>query len=195
LRYHFFIYWNDFFKIIITQFLADSALKHIHKTPRTKVKLEKREIKWVITVPAIWNNTAKQIMRTAAANAGIADSIYLFFPIIILIFSDLILALEPEAAALYLQHKLKIIKEGKKYMIIDCGGGTVDMVFHEVDENSMVFCLLKSILIVINPDRTVELRSPHGGPWGSANLNQKFGHYLVQVSFLIFSIFHDSCNL
>lgn len=33
-----------------------------------------REIKWVITVPAIWRNSAKQFMREAASRVGEAIS-------------------------------------------------------------------------------------------------------------------------
>ncbi|XP_060588440.1 heat shock 70 kDa protein 12B-like [Ruditapes philippinarum] len=46
------------------------------------------EIGWVLTVPAIWNDAAKQFMREAAQQAGIPGK-------------NLRLCLEPEAASIY----------------------------------------------------------------------------------------------
>ncbi|CAG2184710.1 unnamed protein product [Mytilus edulis] len=54
----------------------------------TKLKSSDKKIKWVLTVPAIWSDQAKQFMRMSAKEAGISDSF-------------LTLAYEPEAAALY----------------------------------------------------------------------------------------------
>ena len=48
----------------------------------------------------------------------------------------LILALEPEAASLCCRQNRKELKfeSGTKYMVVDCGGGTVDIAVHEIDE-------------------------------------------------------------
>jgi molecular chaperone DnaK (HSP70) len=51
----------------------------------------------------------------------------------------LILALEPEAAALCCRqnrHELKFTP-GTKYMVVDCGGGTVDIAIHEIDSDGL----------------------------------------------------------
>ena len=70
---------------------------------RQLVELELREqmpayqpsdVRWVLTVPAIWSATAKQFMRRAAYEAGIASDAQ---P------AQLVIALEPEAAAVYMR--------------------------------------------------------------------------------------------
>lgn len=52
------------------------------------------DVRWVLTVPAIWSATAKQFMRRAAYEAGIASE---HEP------AQLVIALEPEAAAVYMR--------------------------------------------------------------------------------------------
>nr|XP_022310846.1 heat shock 70 kDa protein 12A-like isoform X2 [Crassostrea virginica] len=51
-----------------------------------------KDVKFVLTVPAIWNDRSKHFMRAAAVQAGIDDS-------------QLTLALEPEAASIYCQRE------------------------------------------------------------------------------------------
>ncbi|CAG2206695.1 unnamed protein product [Mytilus edulis] len=77
------------------------------------------DINWVLTVPAIWSDAAKQFMREAAG--GIPNS-------------QLMLALEPEAASIYCKHipsermvcggksTLDAFSPGTKYLILDAGG-------------------------------------------------------------------------
>ncbi|CAG2199385.1 unnamed protein product [Mytilus edulis] len=92
-----------------------------------------KDIRWVLTVPAIWTDAAKQFMRKSAEKAGIPGE-------------NLLITLEPEAASIYCQYlpteKLNSAEEGftmsevgTKYMIIDLGGGTADMTVHEKKEN------------------------------------------------------------
>ncbi|XP_062588728.1 heat shock 70 kDa protein 12A-like [Saccostrea cucullata] len=79
------------------------------------------DIRWVLTVPAIWSNEAKQFMRRAAEQ------------------------LEPEAAAIFCKQialskendetEVRAYQPGKKYMVVDCGGGTVDVTAHEVAQD------------------------------------------------------------
>ena len=59
----------------------------------------------------------------------------------------LILALEPEAASLCCRYNRRELhyEAGTKYMIIDCGGGTVDIAVHELDENGIVLFHSNSI--------------------------------------------------
>ena len=81
---------------------------------------------WYLTVPAMWSEAAKQTMRRAAVDAGLvtqADSI-----------ERLSLVLEPEAASLYACTTSAEfqLKDGDHYMIIDAGGGTVDIVCHQI---------------------------------------------------------------
>ncbi|KAK3085591.1 hypothetical protein FSP39_005798 [Pinctada imbricata] len=87
------------------------------------------EIEWVLTVPAIWTDSAKQFMRKACVEAGIKDHL-------------LRIALEPEAASIYCQHLpterlggaekgFSVSTVGTRYMVIDLGGGTADITVHE----------------------------------------------------------------
>ena len=94
---------------------------------------EERQIRWCLTVPAIWTNANKQLMRRAAQKAG-------------LIGSDkddterLVIVLEPEAAAIHcMEHdkgtNVSTLDQGKCFMVVDCGGGTVDITVHEIAEH------------------------------------------------------------
>ncbi|CAC5408536.1 unnamed protein product [Mytilus coruscus] len=87
------------------------------------------DIKWVLTVPAIWTDNSKQFMRKSAEKAGIQND-------------HLLISLGPEAASILCQYlsteKLSsaesdftMSKVGTKYMIVDLGGGTVDITVHE----------------------------------------------------------------
>ncbi|XP_071001926.1 heat shock 70 kDa protein 12A-like [Oncorhynchus clarkii lewisi] len=117
------------------RYLKDHALKTIgdHTSGRQFIA---SDVTWVLTVPAIWDAAAKQFMREAATAAGLVTDLN----------SDsLILALEPEAASVWCK-KLPsdgfIAEEinedtleqtpGTKYMVVDCGGGTIDITVHEV---------------------------------------------------------------
>ncbi|XP_060566322.1 heat shock 70 kDa protein 12A-like [Ruditapes philippinarum] len=88
------------------------------------------DIKWVLTIPAIWNDVAKQFMRESAEDAGIKEE-------------RLIIALEPEAASIYChllpttrnQDSLGQLQSGSKYVILDAGGGTVDITVHETTQS------------------------------------------------------------
>lgn len=50
------------------------------------------DVRWVITVPAIWRSSAKQLMRQAAYEAGLGSD---RLP------QQILIALEPEAASLF----------------------------------------------------------------------------------------------
>jgi molecular chaperone DnaK (HSP70) len=76
--------------------------------------LENQQISYVITVPAIWSDKAKELTRKAAVRAGITRK-------------NLLLVTEPEAAALYCATLCEQVdlKEGDRFLICDAGGGTV----------------------------------------------------------------------
>uniref|UniRef100_A0A7S2MNN6 Uncharacterized protein n=1 Tax=Octactis speculum TaxID=3111310 RepID=A0A7S2MNN6_9STRA len=115
------------------------------------VQITASGVKWVVTVPAIWTDPAKAFMRTAALNAGLIDTIQ----------SDrLQLALEPEAACMACENDARHLKEGDEFMILDCGGGTVDITMHKV--------------VRLKPLHLDELCIPAGGPWGSTFVDQQF---------------------
>lgn len=89
---------------------------------RDGISLVADQVRWVITVPAIWSEPAKLIMKKSAIEAGLIRE---SSPS-----SHLILALEPEAAVLGASRDLKTSLEdmvGKTVMVADNGGGTVDI--------------------------------------------------------------------
>ena len=62
------------------------------------IRVSAEDVRWVVTVPAIWRQQAKQFMREAAYQADIASARQ---P------DQLVIALEPEAASVYCR-KLKM---------------------------------------------------------------------------------------
>ncbi|XP_076077084.1 heat shock 70 kDa protein 12B-like [Mytilus galloprovincialis] len=92
------------------------------------------DIKWILTVPAIWSEKSKQFMRRSAVKAGIPNN-------------NLSIALEPECASVYCQHlstdhlygarnEYSMKETGQKYVVVDLGGGTADIAVHEKIEGN-----------------------------------------------------------
>lgn len=118
------------------RYLKDQFLR---KLDNTGLPIDKSEICWVLTVPAIWNDSAKRFMRTAAVEAGILPN-------------QLKIGLEPECASIFCQH-LKLCRDGKtickpgpgtKSMVVDLGGGTADITVHEKLQNGKLMELYKA---------------------------------------------------
>ncbi|ETS84513.1 hypothetical protein PFICI_02538 [Pestalotiopsis fici W106-1] len=113
-----------------------------------EIELDKLyEKQYVITVPAVWSDKAKQLTFEAAKKAGV-------YPL------DLIT--EPEAAALYTLDwmKGKGLKERNAVVICDAGGGTVDLVTYEVDQ--------------LEPLRLTPLTASTGAVAGSVAIDARF---------------------
>lgn len=151
------------------EYLKDRALERIHE--QSGVEYKAQEVRWVVTVPAIWKQSAKQFMREAAYQAGLANPRN---P------SQLIIALEPEAAAVYCrQRKLREFVEGKgeekvkdclipaktQYLVIDNGGGTMDVTAHEIDEDENI----------------KEIYHATGGDFGGTKVDNQFQNLLEKV--------------
>ena len=94
----------------VRKFVIEEAL------PRQfgKEFLKTQQISYVITVPAIWKDSAKSLTRQAAERAGIPRR-------------RLELITEPEAAALYCATISKEVDldDGDRFLVCDAGGGTV----------------------------------------------------------------------
>ncbi|KAG0057582.1 hypothetical protein BGZ83_008164 [Gryganskiella cystojenkinii] len=88
------------------------------------------QIQYCLTVPAMWTDAAKGVMRQTAIQAGLIQP------------SDpphrLLLVSEPEAAAMYCEKKCEQfnLRHGDRFMICDAGGGTVDLIVFQVDYSS-----------------------------------------------------------
>ncbi|HEY7147486.1 MAG TPA: hypothetical protein VH637_24835 [Streptosporangiaceae bacterium] len=95
--------------------------------------IQTEDIDWCLTVPAIWEPAEKDRMRAAAHAAGLPED-------------RLLLALEPEAAAIQIYYTqgqlpggegaggLDLYQPGSRFMIVDGGGGTVDITAYQVAE-------------------------------------------------------------
>ncbi|KAL3878673.1 hypothetical protein ACJMK2_031004 [Sinanodonta woodiana] len=118
-----------------------------------------KDIHWVLTVPAIWSDAAKQFMRETAVNEADIDS------------GSLTIALEPEAASLFCQllPSDKFSGSGRltanKYMILDLGGGTADITVHEKQADGSLR----------------ELHEPTGGAWGGTKVDEAFHQMLIKI--------------
>ncbi|KAK3608752.1 hypothetical protein CHS0354_005841 [Potamilus streckersoni] len=138
--------------------LKEDCIKKFKESRNLTIPEE--NIRWVITVPAIWNDDAKKAMRISAVKAGIPDD-------------RLILALEPEAAAVHCMHLSSQEKAsmdflgdvGDKFMVVDLGGGTVDITAFEVIDDG---CLK-------------QITRANGGPWGGQRINDSFSQLVRDV--------------
>ncbi|XP_047225665.1 heat shock 70 kDa protein 12A-like [Girardinichthys multiradiatus] len=147
------------------RFLKDDALKTIEQNTEGRT-FTASDFTWVLTVPAIWDHSAKQFMREAATQAGImTDGTE----------NNLVFALEPEAASVYCkklpsegfvadtrtENKLDR-SPGTRYIIVDCGGGTIDITVHEVLEGGVL----------------KELHKASGNNLGGQTVDRKFKEFL-----------------
>ncbi|WAR26061.1 HS12A-like protein [Mya arenaria] len=120
------------------------------------------DVHWVLTVPAIWDDEAKQFMREAAERADICSK-------------NLTLALESEAAAIWCRFlpvkkcgdgkSLKTFKTGTKYLVVDAGGGTVDIAVQTVLENDMI----------------ENIHIPGGGDCGGTKVDEAYIQFLTDI--------------
>ena len=144
-------------KILI--FIKKEALKEIQSI---RPDIKENEINWKVTVPAIWDNNSKEIMKKASLISGIFSEPLTFF------------ALEPEAAACdYVSEKTsdkEAIKVGNKYIICDIGGGTVDISTHIRIKNG-------------NNNEIEEIYPPCGGNHGSTYINKAFIEKVIKQIF------------
>ncbi|KAK3107037.1 hypothetical protein FSP39_005659 [Pinctada imbricata] len=119
-----------------------------------------KDIQWVLTIPAIWNEPAKQFMREAASEAGVPTD-------------KLMLALEPEAASLLCKYtplergdsgNIIPFQIGTRYMVLDLGGGTVDVTVHEVEDNTLR-----------------EIHKASGGAWGGTTVDHAYMAVMAEI--------------
>lgn len=189
------------------QYFKEQALKEL--SDQAGSDFENSDVRWVITVPAIWKQPAKQFMREAAYQAGLASPENS---------EQLIIALEPEAASIYCR-KLRLhqmielsskavvngysasdtvgagfaqakehvrrnrqsrtflvenvigeiwseLEEGDKYVVVDSGGGTVDLTVHQIR---------------LPEGHLKELYKATGGPYGSLGVDYEFEKLLCKI--------------
>jgi len=117
------------------------------------------EIRWCLTVPAIWDDYQKQVMWKAAVAAGFPDDE-----------KRLLFAIEPEAAAHYARvagvrtlgatggRRANLMSAGSRFIVADCGGGTIDITAYRSDSGG----------------KLSEVGRDFGGAFGSEYLNKAF---------------------
>ncbi|XP_020617392.1 heat shock 70 kDa protein 12A-like isoform X4 [Orbicella faveolata] len=152
------------------RFLKEEALKVICQRTGDD-HYNANDIQWVLTVPAIWTPKAKQFMREAAYEAGVGSSENA---------EQLIIALEPEAAAIFCQEKNMndfqaetgsrpvdgiLSQLNTHYIVVDIGGGTLDVTVHEIQEDGAV----------------KEIHKVTGGPYGGIYVNHRFESLLEDL--------------
>ncbi|XP_011527453.1 heat shock 70 kDa protein 12B isoform X4 [Homo sapiens] len=190
------------------RFFREHALQELRE--QSPSLPEKDTVRWVLTVPAIWKQPAKQFMREAAYLAGLVSRENA---------EQLLIALEPEAASVYCR-KLRLhqlldlsgrapgggrlgerrsidssfrqareqlrrsrhsrtflvesgvgelwaeMQAGDRYVVADCGGGTVDLTVHQLEQ----------------PHGTLkELYKASGGPYGAVGVDLAFEQLLCRI--------------
>ncbi|KAJ6254267.1 alpha kinase/elongation factor 2 kinase [Anaeramoeba flamelloides] len=117
--------------------------------------IDLNSIQWVLTVPAIWENQAKEIMRRAFHQAGLISSKNSL---------NLIFCYEPEAAAIdyFYDHTNKTDFNNKNVLVVDAGGGTIDIT------------LMKPTIVNNKIEEFEVLMIPKGGDFGSIYIDQEF---------------------
>ena len=121
------------------------------------------QVNWCVTIPAIWDAADRALMRDAAVEAGFPGQ-------------RLLLVQEPEAAALQCRvhtARLSVLTgkdgehydlhaDGARFIVVDCGGGTVDITAYRV----------------VGPpegqQQLAELCKASGGKFGSEYINRAF---------------------
>ncbi|KAF7728940.1 Heat shock 70 kDa protein 12A [Apophysomyces ossiformis] len=115
--------------------------------------------RYVLTVPAIWSDQAKAIMRSAFIRARIIT------------YEDpshrLVMITEPEAAALYCERKYNAwnLKHDDTFIIVDAGGGTVDLIVYKIEQQGESRILH-------------EVTKGYGGMCGSVHIDNKMRELL-----------------
>lgn len=112
--------------------------------------MSKTKVQFVMTVPAVWSDSAKAATLQAAERAGMGSR------------HDLKLISEPEAAAVYTLKAIQPnhLQVGDNFIVCDAGGGTVDLIAYKITH--------------LNPLRVEESAVGTGGLCGSAFLNYRF---------------------
>ncbi|KAG0303454.1 hypothetical protein BGZ98_006645 [Dissophora globulifera] len=137
------------------------AINEITKNSAGGVVFDQSHIQYCLTVPAMWTDAAKGVMRQTAIQAGLIQP------------SDpshrLLLVSEPEAAAMYCEKKCEQfnLRHGDRFMICDAGGGTVDLIVFQVDYSSGTRAL-------------VEVTRGSGASCGSGFLDENFSMLVRQ---------------
>ncbi|KAF9995197.1 hypothetical protein BGZ79_011129 [Entomortierella chlamydospora] len=156
--------WRN--KVSVPDAISD-YLRALHEYVSEKILQEfgrsysRNSFRYCLTVPAMWSDKAKDVMRNAAIRAGLITA------------ADhpdrLTLVSEPEAAALYCEKACKQydLGHGDQFMICDAGGGTVDLIVYE-------------IALTSQGRHLSEVTKGHGASCGSMFIDLNLGNLLIK---------------
>lgn len=117
---------------------------------------DEASIHYFLTVPAIWDEGAKEATIEAAIKAGFQTPNH---------DNKITLVSEPEAAAMFsVQSKILSLKTHDAVLIVDCGGGTVDLISYQVEGEE--------------PFTLTECTAGSGDTCGSTAVNRNFSSIL-----------------
>eukprot|EP01084_Bolivina_argentea_P021873 40658_1 len=181
-------------KVFVAVFKHIQELCKKYLTKKIQIKNMYNNIQWIITVPAIWNDEAKNKMKQWAIKAGLVNEE---------LNNNCRIVYESDCASLAIQYHMKdsssvlydVVKQkkrkkneekyddcidkgsesqmnndykletGDKYILIDAGGGTVDIACHEI----------------IGEFGVNEIYHPSGGKWGSIYIDDEFAKLLNTI--------------
>ncbi|KAI7894680.1 uncharacterized protein EV154DRAFT_560047 [Mucor mucedo] len=122
-----------FFKNYVVEYIVSKEMDESFTFYNRSKLLKKYKIKYVMTVPAMWNSVARNSMVQAAVEATLIEKNEV---------DQLLIISEPEAAALFcMKRKTEYFeKEDEKlndtnFIVCDAGGGTVDLVTFNLQLN------------------------------------------------------------
>ncbi|KAL9606121.1 MAG: hypothetical protein Q9179_000691 [Wetmoreana sp. 5 TL-2023] len=124
-----------------------------HKLPQSA--LNSTPVEFVVTVPAVWSDGAQAATRRCAERAGMGVG------------ARLHMISEPEAAAMYALDAMDPhnIEVGDTFVLLDAGGGTVDLISYKVSALKPALCI-------------AEAAPGSGSLCGSTFLNRIFHEFL-----------------
>jgi molecular chaperone DnaK (HSP70) len=137
-----------------------------------ELQAKETQLQFILTVPAIWREVAKEKTLTAAEDAGLGDDAP-----ILMVSEPVSLDSGPikwvinksqEAAATYALQRQELCRlaQGDTFVVCDAGGGTVDLISYTV--------------VKLQPVLEVKEAAPGTGALcGSTYLNRRFQEYLV----------------
>ncbi|KAG2196472.1 hypothetical protein INT47_012673 [Mucor saturninus] len=169
-------YLRVFKNHVIEQIITSEMNESFHVFNKAKL-LKKYKMRYVITVPAMWNTSARDTMAQAAVDATLIKEDEI---------DQLLMISEPEAAALYCENRFtEYIVDPKRdvndpnivdskgdinntnFIVCDAGGGTVDLVTFNLKVNEK-----KESMIC-------QIGDGIGDTCGSTYLDVKFKDYIM----------------
>jgi hypothetical protein len=113
-----------------TDALMDVVIKYVRalvlRTRAVVEEFDEQRVVWVIPVPAMWDDSARALLRSAVFQAG---------GILSEQSEKLMLVLEPEVAAFGIWDSLpevSLLDEGDRFLTLHCGGGLVEILVQDV---------------------------------------------------------------